>query len=123
MSGVVINRFGGFWRSLRRSPCGRVAVVDRDAGRRRARRQAQGGDVRLELLLLVLLQRAQREQQQRARLGIGEAGLERGQRIHQRLSARGRRREHDVAAAAQRFDGARLVPVERADAARAQHRG
>ena len=91
----------------------RVAVVDRHAQIGAAQRKGVG----LEPAPLVLRECLQRKQVQGARARIRERGAQRGERVDERLAARGGGRERDVLSAPERGARALLVCVERRDPA------
>jgi hypothetical protein len=96
---------------------GGVAVVDGDAQVDAAGR----ADVGLERAALILRQRLERKNVQSARARIGQRRAQRRECIDERLAARGRRRQHDVAIVVERCERTRLVAVERGDAASREH--
>jgi hypothetical protein len=110
---------------------GGVAVVDRDADPRA--RNAQRARVLLQAPALVLLERLQGKEVERAGLRVRQRAPEHREVVDQRLAARRRRGEDDVLlllltgvgadARFEELDGPRLVGVEMVDPAVREHRG
>ena len=102
----------------------RVAVVDLHGGQmtQQAFRRRQRGDVFLEPLPLILLQRLQRKEIEGPSLGIGERAGQGRKVVDQGLPAGGGGGEDHVVPLAEELEGPGLVAVERFDPAPAQHR-